>query len=252
VEEIRADTAHGNLIPPDPAAPEGGSVRGGDGRPAVGIDGYRHGWVAVRADEQGLTWATAGIPAIGDLVPAGVVVGIDMPIGLVAAGERECDALARRALPGAASRVFTTPPRAVLELGPNAPNAEVQALSRLLMGKGVSRQALHLAPRILALDAHLARLPAHRAVEVHPELSFTELAGRVLTRKKSSEGSAQRLDALEAWLRGVRELVATRPSDVPLDDALDALAALWTAQRWRDGRARTLPAAADAPPRIVI
>ncbi len=106
-----------------------------------------------------------------------------MPVGLLTSGLRPCDALARQELPGAASRVFTTPPRAVLELGPDAPNADVQALSRALTGQGVSRQALHLAPRILALDAALASREPRLVVEVHPELSFAELSGGVLDRK---------------------------------------------------------------------
>jgi len=218
----------------------------------IGIDGYRRGWVAASLEEGHVTWSTATIPDIGLLITGDVVVGIDMPIGLLPTGERECDALARRALPGAASRVFTTPPRPVLELGPSAPNVEAQAVSRQLMGKGVSRQALHLAPRILALDAALARMPEHRVVEVHPEVSFTEMSGRVLVRKKSDEGAGQRLAALTAWLPGVEDAVAARPSDVPIDDALDALAALWSAVRFRDGLARTLPTDAQAAPRIII
>jgi len=218
----------------------------------VGIDGYPSGWVAATLTDKGIGWATAGIPDIGELLPADAVVGIDMPIGLLAAGERECDALARRALPGASSRVFTTPPLPVLELGPTAPHPDVQAVSRRLMGKGVSRQALHLAPRILALDACLAGRTRHHVVEVHPEVSFAEMAGRVLARKKSPEGVTQRLAALRQWRPGVRDDVESRPRGVPVDDALDALAALWSAQRWRDGLARTLPADADTPPRIVV
>jgi predicted RNase H-like nuclease len=140
----------------------------------------------------------------------------------------------------------------VLELGPDAPNVDAQALSRALTGQGVSRQALNLAPRILALDAVLTAMPDHRVVEVHPELSFAELAGRVLDRKKSPEGVDQRLAVLAEWIPGVRGLVASRPRGVPVDDALDALAALWSAVRWRDGLARSLPPDAQGAPRIVI
>ena len=219
---------------------------------AVGIDGYRRGWVAARLDDERITWSSATVPDIAALLPAGIVVGIDMPIGLLATGERLCDSLARRELPGAASRVFTTPPRAVLELGPAAPNAEVQVLCRRLTGKGVSRQAINLAPRILALDEHLARNPDHLVAEVHPEISFTELAGRVLTSKKSAAGVGQRIAALESWLPATADALAAVPSDVPIDDALDALAALWSAVRLRDGQARSLPRDAERSPRIVV
>ncbi|MCX6433226.1 MAG: DUF429 domain-containing protein [Actinobacteria bacterium] len=219
---------------------------------AIGIDGYRGGWVSARLDDACITWSTATVPDIGSLLASGIIVGVDMPIGLLDTGERECDALARRALPGAASRVFTTPPRSVLELGPDAPNAEVQDLCRGLTGKGVSRQALNLAPRILALDEHLARTSGHLVVEVHPEISFAELAGHVLASKKSAAGVGQRIAALESWLPTTAAALTTVASDVPIDDALDALAALWSAVRLRDGQARTLPRDAAHAPRIVI
>ena len=115
-------------------------------------------------------------------------------------------------------------------------------------GPGHQQAGARLGPRILALDAVLATLPGHRVVEVHPELSFAELAGHVLDRKKSPAGVEQRLTALSEWIPGARGLVAMRPRGVPVDDALDALAALWSAVRWRDGLARTLPHDATARP----
>jgi predicted RNase H-like nuclease len=206
--------------------------------------------------QDGVAWATAPVPGIADLLPDGAVIGIDMPIGLSDDGLRPCDALARQALPGAASRVFTTPPRTVLELGLDAPNAQVQALSIALTGQGVSRQALGLATRILALDAAVEasadRAPARTVVEVHPELSFTALAGRVLERKKSAAGVGQRVAALLTWREDIADVLAAAPSDVPIDDALDALAALWSAERWRDGRARTVPDRATTRPFIAV
>jgi predicted RNase H-like nuclease len=42
------------------------------------------------------------------------------------------------------------------------------------------------------------------------------------------------------------EALRTVPDGPGLDDALDALACAWTAQRWAAGIARTLP---DEPPR---
>lgn len=219
---------------------------------AVGIDGCPGGWIAAGLRQGNVSWEFASVEGIGSLLPPDACVGVDMPIGLLESGLRECDALARRELPGAASRVFTTPPRRVLELGPSTPNADVQELSRALAGQGVSRQALHLAPRILALDAALQALPGHRVVEVHPELAFAELAGRVLDRKASSEGIGQRVAAVRTWLPEVDAAIARRPPGVPLVDALDALAALWSAARWRDGRARTIPARATEAPFIVV
>lgn len=219
---------------------------------ASGIDGYPGGWVCATLTRSTITWATAGVDGIAGLLRAGTITGIDMPIGLRDDGLRECDALARRALPGAASRVFTTPPRPVLALGLAVPNTEVQELSRRLTGSGVSRQALGLATRILALDAALAADPALAVIEVHPELSFAALAGAVLDRKKSAAGVGQRVAALLRWRDDAAAVLATAPPNVPVDDALDALAALWSAERWRDGRARTLPDGATEAPFIVV
>jgi predicted RNase H-like nuclease len=219
---------------------------------AAGIDGYPGGWVRAALTADGIAWSTAEVDGIAALLPAGMVTGIDMPIGISDLGRRECDLLARRELPGAGSRVFSTPPRPVLELGLAARNEEVQQLSVRLAGVGVSRQALGLATRILALDAALRADPAIVAIEVHPELSFAGLAGRVLDRKKSAAGVGQRLAALLTWRADVADALALAPPDVPVDDALDALAALWSAVRWRDGQARTVPAHATRPPFIAV
>lgn len=219
---------------------------------AVGVDGYPRGWVAALLHDGHVTWATAPVAAIEDLCRPRAVTGIDMPIGLLERGLRACDALARRALPGAASRVFTTPPRAVLALGPLAANIDAQRLSHELSGQGVSRQALALGPRILALDQVVRAHPDRTIVEVHPELSFAALSGRVLDSKKRAPGVGQRIASLATWLPDVAEIVGKAPDDVPIDDALDALAALWSATRWRDGTARTLPAGAQRSPFIAV
>jgi predicted RNase H-like nuclease len=66
--------------------------------------------------------------------------------------------------------------------------------------------------------------------------------------KKSKAGKQERLLLVEEWLGG-RVLENARGTllkrDVADDDILDALAALWTATRVVEGRARTLP---DDPP----
>lgn len=207
----------------------------------VGIDGYPRGWVAATLSSGVVLWATAAVDEVASLCPEGAVVGIDIPIGLADAGWRDCDALAKQALGRAHSRVFMTPPRGVLELGPAAPNADAQALSRALTGQGVSRQALALGPRILAVDALLQHRQAGTIVEVFPELSFAAMAGRVLDSKKSARGVGQRLSALRGWRSDVARALADAPADVPIDDALDALAALWTADRHARGQSTGLP-----------
>lgn len=223
----------------------------------IGIDGYPAGWVAVRicTSEESVTWATSPVDGIASLLAPGSVIGIDMPIGLSDEGWRACDIEAKAQLGRAGSRVFLTPPRAVLELGIRAANDDVQALSRRLTGQGTSRQAMGLAERILALDEALAASgPGSRGtvLEVHPELAFAEMDGRVLASKKTAAGVGERILALRAWLPDVDRALASAPPHVPIDDALDALACAWSARRWQDGRARTLPSAASEAPFIAV
>jgi predicted RNase H-like nuclease len=94
-----------------------------------------------------------------------------------------------------------------------------------------------------------ARAEDPRLVEVHPELSFAALAGRVLPSKRTPAGRADRLAVLRGWLPGLADVP-------PGHDGLDALAAAWSARRWHLGMARTLPAdppldARGRPMRIV-
>ncbi len=220
---------------------------------AIGIDGCPGGWIAAidAGGDTSIAWRSALVESVDTLLLPGAVVGIDMPIGLLDAGLRECDALLRRELPGAGSRVFTTAPRPVLELGLGAPNADVQELSRGLTGQGVSRQALGLATRILALDVALRSTHAV-VVEVHPELSFATMCGQVLPSKHGADGVTARTAALAAWRPDAVAALDRRPTRVPLVDALDALAALWSAIRVRDGLARVIPDGATTPPRVLV
>ena len=222
--------------------------------PIIGIDGYPRGWVAARIDDDVLTWSTGAVDAIADLLDPKAVTAIDMPIGLADTGWRACDIAAKTQLGHAASRVFMTPPRSVLQLGFGAPNQVVQDLSRELTGQGTSRQAMALAERILALDAAVESRQSGRGtvLEVHPELSFAQMAGRVLASKKSARGVAERLDALTTWRPRVLHEIAHAPADVPVDDALDALACAWSAQRWLTGAAETLPIGSTEPPFIAF
>jgi predicted RNase H-like nuclease len=217
----------------------------------AGIDGCRGGWVCVIRDGDRWEWTTSEVDGIGALIEDDATTGIDIPIGLLATGERPCDGLARAGLPGAASRVFATPPRGVLELGWQVTNAVAQEMSRRLMGKGVSRQALALGPRVLAVDEVVRLRPGLQVIEVHPELSFAAMShGPPLPSKKTIEGARARVDALRQIYDEIDEILSRAPARVPMDDCLDALAVLWTAERWRDGVARTLPDEARERPFI--
>ena len=182
------------------------------------------------------------------------VVGVDIPVGLPERGRRACDLAAKARLGAAHARVFLTPPRAVLEA---ADHASASALHRTLVdGKGMSIQTWHVLGKVAEADAALADEGEdvhRRVVEVHPELSFAALAGHPLASKRTAAGRAARIAALQTWLPELRA------RDVPPgDDHLDALAAAWSAARWRAGTATVLPAGPvprdqlGMPQRIVI
>lgn len=197
----------------------------------LGVDGWRGAWVGARLDSRSvelLAWAdVAAVLAVPDVG----VVAIDMPIGLSDDAPRACDVDARRKLGRAGSSVFPAPMRQVLGATDyvDACRSSVEA-----SGKALSRQAWNLVPAIRSLDDALGDPPDPRVREVHPELSFRALDGRVTDRKSSRRGLAQRIRALQHVMDVVDALADDR-AGVPMVDALDACAAAWSAQRIADG-----------------
>ncbi|MBD0292353.1 MAG: DUF429 domain-containing protein [Jiangellaceae bacterium] len=132
----------------------------------------------------------------------------------------------RTYLAGAASTVFATPSRAVLEepFGP---------------GLGVTAQAHALGRRII----HVTELAERdkRIHEVHPEVSFRAMnEGRPLAhRKKSAGGALQRVALLHR--HGIELDGLTEAGRAPLDDVLDAAAAAWTGDRIARDVAEPIP-----------
>ena len=197
----------------------------------AGVDGTKGGWVAVELDDGRFAGARLIRPVacdFGELADA-VMIAIDIPIGF---GPRRADSAARTFLSGAASTVFTTPSRDVLQL-PFGP------------GLGVSAQAHALGPRIL----HVTQLAAtdSRVREVHPEVSFRAMNGgqSLEHRKKSAGGGVERMRLLDAHGIVLGDLDSA--AYAPADDVLDAAAAAWSAHRIASGTAASLP----DPPELV-
>jgi predicted RNase H-like nuclease/predicted enzyme related to lactoylglutathione lyase len=162
------------------------------------------------------------------------VIGVDIQIGLPEeAGGRAADDEARRFVGARASSVFATPVRAVLE----APSyADARRVATELTGKSISAQAYALGRRILEVDEYAHR--DERVIEVHPEVSFRELAHRPLLSKHRLEGLVERRALLEE--AGI-EVPASAPR-IAEPDLLDATIVAWTAQRYARGDALPLPA----------
>ena len=204
---------------------------------AVGVDGWRQGWVAAHATDDGTTWTTHA--AFAEILRAypDAHIGIDMPIGLPAEGSRACDLQARAFAVGAPSSVFPAPPRALVD--------GFTAQSVYEPGRHISKQAWNLIEKIKQVDDVISPVLQARIAEVHPECCFRAMAPATrFESKKTARGVGQRIAALvEQDLLGPRMLTDWRylPPGVPLDDVLDASAALWTARRWRAGGAVVLP-----------
>jgi predicted RNase H-like nuclease len=175
----------------------------------AGLDGTKGGWVAVVLDDGVFAGDHLIQPAestLDELADA-EVLAIDVPIGF---GPRQADVAARGFLSGAASTVFITPTRELLEM-PFGP------------GLGISAQAHALGPRIL----HVTRLAESdpRLYEVHPEVSFRAMnGGRPLRyRKRWAGGVVERLELLRR--HGIALTQLSESASVPVDDVLDAAAA---------------------------
>jgi predicted RNase H-like nuclease len=206
----------------------------------LGVDGWRGRWVGARLDGRSVTLLALDDVAAVLAVPGVLVVGIDMPIGLPDNRSRRCDDAARSLLrpTGAASSVFPTPVRAVLATDDYA---EARALSRAATDppRAPSAQAFQLVKAIRALDDALGDPPLEHVHEVHPELAFRTLDGRVRDPKVTARGLAQRLAALRRVM-DVDDALLEAPRRVPAVDALDACAAAWSAQRIADGVAESV------------
>ncbi|MGA1578439.1 MAG: DUF429 domain-containing protein [Steroidobacteraceae bacterium] len=212
----------------------------------AGIDGCPAGWVAaIQADTEVELRLASRLKDLVAGLPARSLLAIDMPIGLPEAGHRECDVLARRRL-GAArgASVFAAPVRAVL----NARDyATALARHRRADGRGLSRQAFNILPKIREVDRLLASRPnlRRRMIEVHPESSFAQWNGGapIPAGKKTREGRQQRSHLVDTRWPGLREafLALTLRREVAEDDILDAFAALWSAERYVRGEALCLP-----------
>jgi predicted RNase H-like nuclease len=184
-----------------------------------------------------------------DAMRSATVIAVDIPIGLESELRRAVDGAARSRLGRHAPRVFSTPERDVLAFDVYA---DALTMLRSHGRPGVSAQAFALRKKILEVDARAST--DKRIYEVHPEVSFLEMADRrpLGWPKKHPLGFLERRALLER--HGIRVSDdAFRLPRVGADDILDAAAAAWTARRIAHGDARTLPedAGRDASGRIV-
>ncbi len=210
----------------------------------LGVDACSAGWVgiALSGNHQVRAYVDAHIEAlVGQAVADGPlhVVGIDIPIGMPDASVRRADLAARAAAGPRRASVFMTPVRDTLALTDYRAACD---LNMLRTGRGISRQAFNLLAKIRQVDDWLPAAPC-RVIEVHPELSFAELAGAPLPARKSSwAGFAVRRRVLADAGIALPEDLGVAGRMAGGDDVLDAAAAAWSAWRAATGEARRLPA----------
>jgi predicted RNase H-like nuclease len=126
------------------------------------------------------------------------------------------------------------PPAAALAA---ASHAEAIVIARAHGGPAPSAQCHALFPKIIEAAAAVAA--GAPLFEVHPEVSFRQLAGAPLASKRSWNGLRARLGALAAAGIDIPELEG---DGAPADDVLDAAVVAWSAARIACGEAATLPA----------
>jgi predicted RNase H-like nuclease len=210
----------------------------------TGIDGCRAGWVAVTLttspaaaplSASPLTVAVTVAPRLDELRLAGMV-GVDMPLGLLADGWRSADLLARRALGRRGCCVFAIPPRPVWA---ETAYAEANRRCRELTGRGLSAQAWGLRAKLLEADRY-RRVTAHPLHEVHPELAFAAMAGAPLPDSKHSKAGLTVRHELLAAVGITLPRAQAYPRGIGEDDLLDAAAVAWSARRIAAGTAEIL------------
>lgn len=202
----------------------------------AGVDGAAGRWViatvegshvslSVRARARDVLAATSACAA----------VGVDVPLFVPETGVRESESLVRAFLGSARSSLFPTPVREAVYADSWE---EACVRSRKRTGKAISKQSWYLTAYVREW-AEAAADP-DRVVEVHPESSFRALAPDALfTSKKRARGVAQRMTALSAFvdLPQLVDEIAALEDGPAMDDALDAVAAAWSARRWVTGEA---------------
>jgi len=177
-------------------------------------------------------------------------VAVDIPIGLWDDGRpRRCDVEARRPLAGPrSSSVFPAPPRCLLD-EPSYTAACEQ--SRRMFGKGISKQAHAIYPKIAEVDRLMTPELQDWVLEVHPEICFWGITRRAMCHsKKTREGYEERRRLLGDGLghefpdRSLWRSVGVRTGAQP-DDVLDAAVAALTGYRAALGKAERLPRQPD-------
>lgn len=215
----------------------------------VGVDGAKSGWIAVWWAGAALTHCVySSARSLLDAHRQARVVAVDIPIGLSECGGRRADAEARQFVGGRrASSVFSSPVRGILDA---TSQPEASRRHKEIDGRGFGSQSFAILSKIREWDDLMQSDPETRAMvrEIHPEVSFAALNGGrgkgLAFKKKSQDGAAIRAELLSPLFGSeqvARLVQSVARRQAAADDVLDALVALWSAERIAAGEAVSLP-----------
>ncbi len=215
-----------------------------------GIDATRDGWVAVdlnSSSEPSIELLSSEHDLL-DVVNQSELALCDIPMGLPDGEDiitRECDRLARRILKYRSCTVFGVPIRAAVYQDSWKHANEVQ---KRKTGKGISRQAWAIVPRMIEVDRLLREEPEIQKVfrESHPELCFARLNDDEPMRwsKHKYLGVRERLQIAAEYIPEAEKILARslhRFNQVTADDMLDAFILAIHARSASKGEAVFLP-----------
>jgi predicted RNase H-like nuclease len=120
---------------------------------------------------------------------------------------------------------------------------EANQIGERVSGRKISIQCWSIIPQLIEMDDALTPGLQDKVFEVHPEVCFCAMnSGPVVKKKKEEAGRELRRSLLKQHLLIDPAIFYTAlPSGALKDDLLDALAALWTAERAVRGIARRIP-----------
>ena len=211
----------------------------------VGVDVWSGRWVAVVLSDGKYVSAKlfASLAALVQDSSQANVFGIDVPIGLPPLGRRRvADEEARQRIGKRRQSVFMTASAA--EFDADSYEAAV-AIAHNTKHRAMSRQLWGLRSSIREVELVAAR--DERIHEVHPEVSFAEIATGPLPWPKASwNGSQMRRELLRhVSIEIPDEIVEVETAGIA--DVLDAAAAAWSADRIAQGIAHSIP---DPPEKL--
>ncbi len=201
----------------------------------AGLDGCKAGWFYILLEQDGDTVDFGVIDCVARLVQQQPMsrLWVDMALGFSDNRDgRACEKAARNMLRhkgiSRAASVFNPPSRQALYC---QTYEQANALNKQVVGKGLSKQAWCIVPKMRELDGLLQRRPdlIDSVNECHPEVAFTALNAMVPMgwHKKTPEGYAERLTILRRYYPNAEGIIhnalASYPrNQVMRDDVVDA------------------------------